>query len=58
MSHLYEDKNGLIHECESGQIMQRDKYTKLVWTKCNKDVPANNSFNSNELATCKNCVKA
>ena len=55
MNHLYEDKNGGIHLCEGSQI-HRDVY--LVWTKCEKDVPANKSFKSKEVATCKSCISA
>ncbi len=53
MKHLYKDKNGIIHLCEGSQI-HRDVY--LVWSKCEKDVPANKSFESKEVATCEFCL--
>ena len=55
MNYLYVDKNGIIHLCEGGQI-HKDIY--LVWTKCEKDVPPNQSFKSKKVATCKSCVVA
>ncbi len=55
MSHLYEDKAGVIHSCESSQMIPGNKGTVLVWTKCNKDVPANKSFTSREFISCPEC---
>lgn len=56
--HLYEDKKGKIHQCEKSQIVPNNYGTVLVWTKCEIDVPADESFNSNEEVTCENCLKA
>jgi hypothetical protein len=56
MTHLYEDKKGIIHFCESSQIVPSDRSTRLVWTKCGKDVPAYKSFNSIEPVTCEGCL--
>ena len=53
MSHLYQDKNGVIHACEGSEV-HRGIY--LVWTKCDKDVPANQSFKSDEKPTCEECL--
>jgi len=59
MNHLYEDKNGIIHLCEENTMFQgADSQMRLVWTKCEKDVPANESFKSKEVATCKSCLAA
>ncbi len=57
MNHfLYQSPDGLIHECEDGQIAN-DKRTYVVWTKCEIDVPSNRSFKSKEIATCPKCIK-
>ena len=59
MNHLYESKDGIIHACE-GTSMHPDNPvgTKLVWTKCSKDVPANKSFMGAEKITCQACAEA
>ena len=54
MKHLYQTSDGLIHECE-GDHATLDMKNYLVWTKCGKDVPANKSFRSYEVATCPGC---
>lgn len=53
--HLYEDKKGILHLCEGGQI-GNDRSTYVVWTKCGKDVPKDKSFLSYENVTCKKCL--
>jgi len=58
MNHLYQSPDGVIHKCEGGQIAVGDPSTYVVWTKCNKDVPANKSFKSEEVATCMECLQA
>ncbi len=55
MNHLYEDKKGIVHACESGDFNFYQNPIKLAWTKCGKDVPANKSFKSGEQPTCKCC---
>ena len=55
MNHLYQTKDGLIHKCDGSQIAN-DSNTYVVWTKCNIDVPENESFKSNEVATCPECL--
>jgi len=53
--HLYEDKDKVIHLCEGSQLTPRDF---LVWTKCGKDVPANQSFETwYEDSNCDKCNK-
>ncbi len=54
MNHLYQSPDGLIHECEGGQLAN-DRCTYVVWTKCEIDVPANCSFKSQESVTCTKC---
>ena len=49
---LYEDLNKIIHLCESSEVY---KNITLIWTKCEKDVPANKAFLSEEKATCQLC---
>jgi len=56
MNHLYEDKNGVIHSCQGSQMIPCNSDTYLVWTDCEKDVPADKSFKSEEKATCENCL--
>lgn len=51
--HLYQDKSGVIHSCEKGK---GPPGIVLVWTKCEKDVPANSSFLSDEKVLCKQCL--
>lgn len=51
--HLYQEENGLIHDCEE-TCFGRD--TVVVWTKCGKDVPVGMSFRSwDEKSDCKEC---
>jgi hypothetical protein len=38
---LYYDDGNVVHACESGII---DEGVRLVWTKCDRDVPADASF--------------
>ena len=56
MNHLYE-KEGLIHACEGGQVAN-NRSTYVVWTLCEIDVPANQSFKSGEKVTCPKCLEA
>ena len=57
MNHLCEDNKGIIHNCEGSELVPGDKDTYVVWTKCGKDVAANKSFKSNEVANCKSCLE-
>lgn len=53
--HLYESKEGKLHLCDSSNIHAE---IKLVWTKCQIDVPAGQSFKSYyENPTCKECLQ-
>jgi hypothetical protein len=52
MNHLYQDEKGVIHACEGSEVHPG---IYLVWTKCEKDVPANKSFKSDETVTCEAC---
>lgn len=54
MTHLYEDKQGIIHVCNLHMIHGN---VFLVTSLCGKDVPANNSFKSDEKPTCKACIR-
>lgn len=51
-NHLYEDKAGIIHACKGSEVHPE---IYLVWTKCEKAVPANKSFKSEETSTCEAC---
>jgi len=48
------DDGKRIHLCE---MTTEDGQSRLVWTKCQKDVPANQAFYSREKITCKECLK-
>lgn len=52
MNHLYTDTKGIIHSCKMHEI---HRGIFLVTTICGKDVPANKSFKSLEIPTCKSC---
>jgi hypothetical protein len=52
--HLYDDGKS-IHQCEGAQIVSGNPGTYVVWTLCDKDVPANQSFKSAETPTCPRC---
>lgn len=52
--HLYDDGTH-IHLCESKEVHPG---ILLVWTLCEKDVPANKSFRSDEVPTCPKCLEA
>ena len=54
MNYIYEDKEGIIHLCNLHMI-HGDVF--LATTLCEKDVPANMSFKSQEVPTCKECIK-
>jgi hypothetical protein len=52
MNHIYEDNRGVLHSCESTEA---HRGIVLVWTKCDKDVPSNESFLSLEKPNCSAC---
>jgi len=51
---IFWEENDIIHACESTEM---HKGITLIWTKCNRDVPANKSFYGNEKITCDECIK-
>ncbi len=55
VNHLYESKDGIIHACEKAEVHPG---IILVWTLCDKDVPAGKSFKSKEKVTCDACELA
>lgn len=52
---LWQSKNGQLHFCEGSEVHPG---IKLIWTLCEKDVPANTTFRSWEGATCMECALA
>ena len=54
INHLYDNKK-YIHLCEGSRIHENSPDTYLVWTKCGIDVPAGESFKSDECITCPDC---
>ena len=54
MNHLYAEGK-TIHECEGSRIVEDDRGTYVVWTKCGRDVPANMSFRNDEKPNCPAC---
>ena len=55
MNHLYESSDGIVHSCK-GEYTSLGNMNYLVYTKCEIDVPANKSFNSDERVTCPKCL--
>jgi len=55
-NHLWEDRKGVIHLCDGSRLVDSDKNTYVVWTICEIDVPANESFKSEEQPTCAKCM--
>jgi len=51
------DDGKVIHACESDYMVPNNRDTILVWTKCQRDVPANAGFYSREKVTCPKCLK-
>ena len=52
---LHQDKKGVVHFCEGNEV---HRGVTLIWTLCNKDVPANGAFRSWEGSTCMECALA
>ncbi len=55
---LFYDDGRVIHACLSGEL-ERDGI-RLVWTKCNLDVPEGRAFTGggHTRVTCSKCVAA
>jgi hypothetical protein len=53
---LFYDDGRVIHACEAGELALDD--IRLVWTKCNLDVPRGREFSGNMTVTCSKCVAA
>jgi len=57
MKQIYwEDESKIIHLCDSSEVQ---KGIRLVWTKCEIDVPANEGFtttNGKPDVTCNQCI--
>lgn len=49
------DDGKVLHLCESTPV---DRMPRLIWTKCQMDVPANMAFKSHEAITCQKCLEA
>jgi hypothetical protein len=54
---MYYDDGEFIHACESAIV---NGGVRLVWTKCDMDVPENQGFAQGEplAITCPECLKA
>lgn len=48
------DDGKVVHACESTPV---DPMPRLIWTKCQIDVPANAAFEGYEAVTCPRCIK-
>jgi hypothetical protein len=53
-SDLKYDDGSLIHHAAGARVAHAGSF--LVWTFCQKDVPANRSFVSDETVTCPDCI--
>ena len=48
-----------IHACEGDRMVDNNPNTFLVWTLCNKDVPASKGYvGEHSDATCEDCQEA
>lgn len=46
---------GLFHRCEGAEVQRG---ITLIWTLCQRDVPANMAFKSSDcVATCPKCLE-
>lgn len=52
---LFQDKSGETHFCKGSEVHPG---IKLIWTLCEKDVPANGAFRSWEGPACMKCCLA
>lgn len=53
---LYDDGK-VTHACEGDRMVPFDPGTFLVWTKCGRDVPANQGYvGVHSTATCPECT--
>lgn len=52
---LWQSQDGQLHFCEGSEAHPG---VKLIWTLCEKDVPANKAFRSWEGPTCMACCLA
>lgn len=52
---FWTDKAGVIHRCEGADVHPG---IRLIWTKCERDVPANRAFNpgDGDAVTCPECL--
>lgn len=51
------DDGKVLHACEGDRMVPFDHGTFLVWTLCQRDVPANAAFVKNgEAVTCQTCA--
>ena len=48
----WQDKQGFVHACEFGDPHPG---VRLIWTLCQRDVPAGSAFLSQEDVTCATC---
>lgn len=52
---LWTSSDGDVHLCTGDHTIPDDPCTFLVWTLCERDVPANMSYLAREEATCQEC---
>lgn len=53
---LFYDDGRVIHACMAGELPHDG--VRLVWTKCNIDVPEGREIAGNFTVTCSKCVAA
>ena len=51
------DDGKAVHACEGARGADFDRGTFIVWTVCQKDVPANKSFVGVDDITCPVCIE-
>lgn len=54
--HRYIDAGLVVHACEGGYAATEGRSPYLVWTLCDRDVPANQSYKTQDSTiTCRQC---
>ena len=53
---FWTDSAGVTHRCEGAEV---HRGIRLLWTKCERDVPANTAFlpGDNDAVTCERCLQ-
>ena len=50
------DDGKVIHSVEGADLNFYQNSIRLLWTKCDRDVPANKAFTSDDKVDCPTCL--